>query len=657
MANPILSIAAPLFAVAGLTWFYVKRFNVPACIAPLGAIGSIVTCLYVSDFFSLMRIAGIVLLVSGDTLFAYYSLRAAKDGGVLDTRRFVLLAVLISGLLTLYYLNLHAAFTQWDEFSHWGTFTKMVESEHTFHLKEKLIRYYFEDYPPGTALFSYFFLQTTGYQESIVFFAYSLTLMAGCLPTIGMALAVSYFRGLLAIIACYLFVIVFGQGWSSALIDQIVGILFGGVICGYWLLRNAPPLRLLVLVPALCFLVLSKQSGASFSLLATVLILIDRLWVMRLETGWQRKITVLLPVAALWIVPRLIQASWTRRVIGEGLTQTFSAANLDEAFSKLARCCHTDRELATMASFFKALTGMPEAHQATPGNLFHIVFDQLFRLETLTSIWMAVGPAHIKILVVLCALLVIAVPLHARSLRGRLALFSAAFVGSGFAYVLSLLVYYLYVFSEYEGRAITSHDRFINTYFLALSLFAIATLLTVPAVTLAKRAIVDVVAVTFLFLMRSFAVPGFYWMNSGPRISSARVEIREFLKPILSSTSKYSNVYAIWESTTILQNGLEFWMMHYELRPRNTNLFCFSLGPPQYAGDIWSCKMDQQQVRDAFADFQIVAVGNGLAKLRELYPDVFELTPEGKNAGVFETIKNAEGKLALRPFQASSSEK
>jgi hypothetical protein len=656
MGNPFLSIAVPMFAVAGLAWFYVKRFAMPSCVAPLCAIGSIVTCLYVSDFFSLMRIAGIALLVCGDTIFAYYFFRSVKDGGVLEKRRLVLSAVLISGLLGLYYLNRNAAFIQWDEFSHWGTFTKMVESEHTFHLKEKLIRYYFEDYPPGTALLSYFFLQTTGYQESVVFFAYSLILMAGCLPTIGMALGVSYFRGLLAIIACYLLVIVFGQGWSSALIDQIVGILFGGVICGYWLLRNAPPLRLLVLVPVLCFLVLSKQSGASFSLLATVLILIDRLWVMRLETGWQSKIVVVSPVVALWIVPRLIQASWTRRVIGEGLTQTFSAANLSDAFSKLARCCHTDRELATMASFFKGLTGMPEAHQATPGNLFHIVFDQLFRVETLTSIWMAAGPAHIKILVLLCALLILAMFLHPRVQRGRLALFSIAFVGAGFAYVLSLLVYYLYVFSEYEGRAITSHDRFINTYFLALSLFTIAALLTVPAVTLARRAVVEVVAVTFLLLVRSFAMPGSYGMNS-PRISPARVEIREFLRPILSSTSKYSSVYAIWESTTIQQNGLEFWMMHYELRPRNTNHFCFSLGPPQYAGDLWSCKMDQQQVRDAFAGFQIVAVGNGLAKLRELYPDVFELTPEGKNAGIFETIKNAEGQLALRPFQAGSSEK
>ena len=33
--------------------------------------------------------------------------------------------------------------------------------------------------------------------------------------------------------------------------------------------------------------------------------------------------------------------------------------------------------------------------------------------------------------------------------------------------------------------------------------------------------------------------------------------------------------------------------------------------------------MDEQQVREAFAGFQTVAVGNGLAKLRELYPDVF----------------------------------
>jgi hypothetical protein len=651
MTYGFLSIIAPVVAVAGLAWLCAKRFEVPSCLAPLCAIGSIVTCLYISDFLSPMRITAVVLLVIGNVIFAFYLLRFIRDRGVPDTRRAILLVMLIAGLLGLYYLNLHAAFTQWDEFSHWGTFTKMVESEHTFHLKEEGIRYYFEDYPPGTALFSYFFLQGTGYQESVIYFAHSLILLAGCLPTIGMVLAVSFFRGLLAIVACYLLVVVLGQGWSSALIDQIVGILFGGVISGYWLLRNAPPSRLLALVPVLCFLVLSKQSGASFALLAALLILADRIWVMRLETGWRRKIAVVLPVAALWLVPRLIQASWNQHVVSEGISQSYGAANLGEAFLRLAGCCHTDRELATMASFFKAMTGMPEAHPSAPGSLLQIVIEQVFRLETLTSIWLGAGPSHFKILVLLCTLLIVSVFLQPRPLRARLALFGAAFVAAGFAYVLSLLVYYLYLFNEYEGRAITSHDRFINTYFLALGLFAIGVLLSVPAVTLAGRAMTAAAAVIFLFLMRSFATPGSYLMDGVPRITASRVAIREFLKPILSSTSKYSSVYAVWESTTLLQNGLEFWMMHYELRPRNTNHFCFSLGPPHYPEDVWSCKMNEQQVRDAFAGFQTVAVGNGLAVLRELYPDVFELAPSGQNAGIFETFSKANGELALRPFQ------
>lgn len=652
MFDFLLSIIAPLLALAGLSWCFTRQLGVPSYSGPLCAVGTIVTSLYVADFLSVLKGTGWLLLAGGNGLLFFYVLRCWNGNERVSIRHRILIVILLFGVAGLAHLNYRIGFNQWDEFSHWGTFSKLLYSEGTFHLKAMGLRYYFEDYPPGTALFSYFFLQASGYSEPVVYLAHSLILLCGCLPAIGMAMSSSSFRGLLAILACFLFVLVLGQGWSSALIDQIVGVLFGGIVCAFWTMRNSAPARLLALIPPLCFLVLSKQSGASFAELVAGLILVDRLWLAYHESGWRAKLVIVSPVILLLALPRLVQASWVWHVNHDDLIKTFSATNTGDAFVKLLGCCHSDREIKTVASFFQAMAGLPHAMPSPPGNFAGTLIDQVMRADMLTAVWYANGPTHLKIVLLFSILTLVAVLLRSGLARLRLALFGTMFLAVGALYVLSLLVYYLYVFSEYEGRAIASHDRFINTYLLAFGLFAVGVLLSAPAVNLARRAAVNLAVILVLQLFRTY-VPidlKLYLRNGGPHISQSRSDIRAFLGPILASRDRHANVYAIWETTSILQVGLEFWMMHYELRPLNTNLFCFSLGPPQYTGDIWSCNKSEEEVSNEFADYQMVAVGNGLGVLQKLYPHLFAQAAAGANSGLFETFRDAEGKVGLRPI-------
>ncbi|OGB20930.1 MAG: hypothetical protein A3I66_20255 [Burkholderiales bacterium RIFCSPLOWO2_02_FULL_57_36] len=594
-----------------------------------------------------------VLLAVGTFIFAYYGFVTWKSSEI-SRKRLVLLMIFTSGLVVLYDLNQGGAFTNWDEFSHWGTLAKLLESENTFHLKQKLIRYYFEDYPPGTALFSYFFLKGTGYSESVIYFAHSLILVAGCLPAIGLAMTVSYMRGFLAIVACYLLIVILGQGWSSALIDQIVGVLFGGIICSYWLLRDSPHNRVLVLIPALCFLVLSKQSGSSFALLITALIAVDRLWMLRTKANFFSKANSLLLIAPIWIVPKLIQTSWIWHVNTQELNKTFSAANLAEEFSKFTSCCHTDRELVTIANFFQAITGAVEPYKATAGNLFHIIVEQIFRIDVIKSIWVSSIQTHGKILFYFSALLLLSFLLHKKSTRSRLVVFSGAVIAVCLVYSATLLVHYLYVFSEYEGRIITSHVRYLNTYWLGLGLFAVSVLLSSPANGLIKKIFVSILATGLLFhIFARYPDANSYLVSGADKITPIRMEIRKIVQPLLLTSPKNSNVFLLWQSTNINENGPEFWMMNYEIRPRNTNTHCFSLGKPQYDGDVWTCQMNEQEVRNAFGGYHYVVVGSGVASLRAQYPQVFALAPPEWNSGIFEVFKDGAGKLALRPLQSS----
>jgi hypothetical protein len=648
MNNLFLSTLIPLVALAGITWLFVKKFDVSVYVAPICAISSVVTVLYISDFLSLMRLTSLALLAGGVFLFVQLAIQGYGKRAYLTSRRTALLSVLILGLLFLYDLNSTAAFQNWDEFSHWGTVIKTMYHANSFHFSAQGIHLYFQDYPPGTALFSYFFLRATGYSEQVIYFAHSLILIAGCLPIIGIAINTSPLRGGLAVIACYLLVIALGQGWSTVLIDQILAVLFAGALGSYWLLRDSSWTARLTIIPTLCFLALAKQSGGAFVQLLAALISLDQLYLSGLLRGRFSALgSWAIRVLPIWIIPQLVIMSWKWHVNRNGLIKSYESMGLRSSLSQLASCCRTDREVTVISNFFQKIVGTPEPVRTDPQGFVSAVSSQILRADVPKLLWHAGWQAHGKIILVLVLLLAAGILLHNKETRSRLLLLSCGLFAGCVAYFSSLLIYYLYAFSDYEGRNVASMDRYLHTFELGTALFAFAILLSVPAVTYIRKAFIGALAVVLVLGCRTPAART-YLYNGAPRMPSARVELQQFLKPFVANTPPNTSAYLIWQSTNLNELGLQFWIMHHEIRPRNTNSKCFSVGVPNYDGDTTSCNLSEEALANEFNNFHYVVVGNGLSSLRQQYPGLFGFVPETQNAGFFEVVKTSGHPVRLR---------
>lgn len=654
MGQPsVFLVLVPVLALAGYAWFLARRLAVSPYASPVIALASTVLLLYASDFMLAMRITSLALLLGGLLLFGIELARWLRAGPRLSPRRQLLLLMLGAGLLLLLELNAEAAFSNWDEFSHWGTVAKLVSELHTFHLKTFGVRSYFEDYPPGMALATYFLGRVAGYSEPVVHASYALVLVAGLLPMIGLAAQGSLGRALLSVPVGYFLVVLLGQGWSSALIDHVVGILFGSTLCIYLLVRERPVAWLLALLPVLAMLVLVKQSGHAFVQLTVAVVAVDRAllaWRAQRSSGLLR---VGAAVVALWLIPSVVSTSWRQHVAREQLRTTFSTTDLRGAYRKLPACCHSDRELAVVTSFFRVFTGAETPVSAQPGSLAANTARQLLHPETTRMLWLGGIHVHTKILLFLAALALAGVAL-ARPRSGSAAVLPVLLFGGLAVYTLTLLTYYLYVFSDYEGRTVTSMTRYLNSFELGMAMALAGMVLRARFSRTWGNSLLTLATTAVLLYVWSRAPESHRYLAQGaPRIQPERVALREFVRPLLTATAARSSVYVLWQAVTPQDTGTQFWQLHHELRPRNTNLHCFSVGRPMQPEDIYSCPLPEAELREALAERDYVVVGKGLGTLQEQYPGIFG-RPDGADRRIFRVQRAGKDLRSLEPMESTA---
>jgi hypothetical protein len=212
-------------------------------------------------------------------------------------------------------------------------------------------------------------------------------------------------------------------------------------------------------------------------------------------------------------------------------------------------------------------------------------------------------------------------------------------------YAAALLFFYLFAFPPYEAIRLASMTRDLGTYVILWLLAGFAILLwTAP--TRATR--LSTQAWCILILLA--AGPGFWTAaKAGPRgdafsrsMIAERQAIRHAFDPYLGQLPQDARVYIVWNGTT----GLPYYISQFELKPRRTSvphylllsaaqrftdplLWCYSLGPPRFQNDIWSCDWTLDAFVAALDGYDYLFVGNADQVFAERYGIVF---PEGSLA-------------------------
>ena len=582
-----------------------RRFAWPSEAIPLTLAALVIDVLYVAGLAGALR-AGAYTLVAGGVALGALEIaarrRAPSEPGGLSpgVAIFVALAALFAWRLQ------GGALVGWDEFSHWGLTSKTILETHALVARDSAVLV--KDYPPGTALFHYLLTLGRGYSETGAYVAHTILALAAITAlTVGSRVPAA----LATFVFGYFGVFLFARGFQALEVDHIVGLFFGCGLGSYVVSRDSG--RVARLIPVVMALPLLKHVGLMLAVFIALTVATDQ-WLSGRRAP--RQLAALLLLAA---APWLVSATWRAHVRTLGVSPTFALPlSVERVANSFSSDRSSERDRVTIAAFRAAL-GSTAVTGTRLGTRTDSLSDRYAPAEW--SLTAASVRTWAWILVVVAGLAIAIQPdAGAVTRAGAGALWLAA---SGTCYAFGLLVLYLYSFAEYEAQHLASFGRYFGILFLgiACSLFAWTRRATgSPGLRGGLGAgLLAVLAAGTVIAAPADAVD--FWWKGPQRLTPAREDVQRALQPVLQRTGPGDRVYLVWQGTI----GFEFFTSRYEIAPRTTNLFCWSLGAvPRFEGDIWTCPVSSAELATRLEDFDYILVADADEPFWQEYGALFD---------------------------------
>ena len=627
-----MALYAALVALFGYALFLNRFFKWPLDTTFLFVSCSIICVLYYAGLMGGLLIPAQVLMLIGIVLFVVFmtllfreeSLGKLMKPGVL----FFLLGVLVLVVVTS--SNSYGYFVFWDDFSHWARVSKVICLKQAFIQMDDPV--WFKDYPPGTALFHYFFCQLGGYTEHAALFAHGILLLAAFTQLLVVVKKEHWHILGVFLLFCYLVLYTFDTGLHTLGVDLVIASFFGVGIAGYWL-SNRSLASIIRLVPVTIALPLIKSAGMFLSCVIILIIVTDQIWLLKHKHSRAASL-----LCALFLVPLLFitQISWTQHVKKMGAAETLKTdISTGKVIDSFTPGLSTERQKKTISNFIGQFT--PFSIERMKPNVFF---------------WYC--------------LLLLAVSLFIRHwedesiVRGSLNIHLLWLFGGLCAYLLGLLVMYMFSFGEYEGVRLASFSRYIKIYLVGFSIilfsillklyllkkqgvddmwkflllfsilcivlasfsrllgFGIALLAMLLTVYLCKKYTLDK-AQKFLLIFPMVIVFFHIFYTSSTSESTESKNINRYCSLIQNNVPANKKVYFIWQQST----GLQLQMLGYGIIPRFSNQGCWSIGEPYYQGDVWTCSMDVEAFRSELHGYDYLFVAHADNRFRDQFSSLF----------------------------------
>lgn len=310
----IANFVVVLLSLLGWALLVYHRFIREAAFSFMGAIGAVITLLFVFGLLRLLFWGYLLVLLAGLGFLAVYLVQVARRRVRADffleppVYVFLLFAVVFAVLY--HRLVCYVA----DEYSHWAPVAKEILRFDSLPDARSVVSY--TNYPPATALFLYFAMRLTGFCEgwalaynSLIALAGLCTLLAGCRfnRPVGLVLRLLMMGVLLTL----------AQQWfSTLLVDHVLGLVgMAFMVMVFWVFRRpgaAGVWQMAALSAVACGLILIKSSGVSFVaagwLLAGILALANR--GKKEKSGAKTGARRALPVVFLVLLPFILLLCW-----------------------------------------------------------------------------------------------------------------------------------------------------------------------------------------------------------------------------------------------------------------------------------------------------------------------------------------------------------
>jgi len=573
---------------------------------------SVLLCvLYFAALIDLLHVVSLILLIIGCVLGVYFLSIKVKENTLDELLQpGVLFFVLgASALWCLTRTDYFSVLLHWDDFSNWARTSKVIFlNDGLVTLKDPVWQ---KDYPPGAELFQYFVFQLSGYSVSTAFYAQGLLLLAACASLLDYKHSKPWLvLGLLTIFFYFLFH-TFGLGFHTLTVDLLIAVFFGCGISAYWISDRSIG-AIVRLIPVIMALPLIKIMGVAFAAIMIAIVLSDQLWRLKCRQGSVRSVGIsflLLPLLLLSFM------SWQHHFKEMGASKTF---NGDISIEKVVQAFSND------SSEYQQL-------------IIHNFVERLVSSKAFLTL----------VLLSILAFMFIRnrkknnVDKHALEL-----LFFWLLLGLA-AYLLLLLVLYMFFFGDYEAVRLASYNRYVKTYIVGFSIVVFILLFhqyleeasfKIRRYLLSFLVIFSIAAAGFGF---RGGIGSIYFSIMGRGVPQANVLIDKLAKKVTDVVPKDKKIYFIWQNST----GFEMQMFSYGVIPRLGNHGCWSVGDKYYAGDVWTCELNEKQFENAILEYDYLFLGHVDGHFIRRYKGLFENSVI-KDGQLYE-IKKVQGGLHL----------
>lgn len=565
----MIYILTTILPVLGYSFFINYLFKLPLERLVLPVCSCIILVLYISGIYNLLAYTATILIYAGFLFSAFFFILHIKNKTIKTfltyNSIFFIAGVIFLILLTQSHYYSYLSFN--DDFSHWGRISKVISYNNRLANTNDPV--WFIDYPPGTALFHYFSMRLSEYSENAAYFSQGFLIICAYTFLFSVLNVKKLSITLFCLFYFYLLSFSFGHGFHTLAVDLLVGVLFGTVLTAYWFNCESPKIILLI-SPVILLLPLIKSVGTFFAIISLIIITLDWM-IITLNNKNKKVIPGVIYITSIFIILFTIQYSWKDHLHNEGADSTFST---NISFSKIAESfdssTSTERQKTTIENFLKKLSPIPSTQ-------FSGVWEGFYS-------WLV-------FFLILCAIMTVHFSTNKNN-KKKLAVFFIGLYTGLFIYLFSLLILYMFSFSEYEGVRTGSLDRYLKIYLISIVIFQSFVLLNIHISK--NKNIINTILFSIILCLCIFpnfgkAVKGIKlplknWSVESKRTSDVE-KIIDYTKEIKVVIPDNSHIYFIWQNN----KGYLSHLFGYEMIPRNTNYGCWSIGDKYYEEDIWTC--------------------------------------------------------------------
>lgn len=505
-------------------------------------------------------------------------------------------------------------FISWDEFSHWGLVVKNMHALNDFAITETSTTI-FKGYPPGASLFAYFYTRfSSEFWDSYAILAMNLMTLSLMLPLFKKINSKNLLGGIILVFISLFIPISFNEtAYNNVYVDVLLGLLFGYILYAYYesISQDRKTALYIKILLAIFVLSITKASGFGLSVIAVLVMALDS--IIRKEKNY-------FIVIGSFLSAFVSNKSWSifLKITGTSEAWETSSINLKNILL-LFSSNNPPYRVTTYNNFISSFTGEKYFGYLLEYTPLQLLLGFVF----LAFIYTCFLKRRKN---------------EARRVNARWILCFT--IGGYIIYSFSLLLLYLFTYSEYEAVNLASFPRYMSTYLTGMLYLFVAVLIKDCSNKINYVSLV-------ILLILSFNIDPSPIHDISIRapiaIKKSRM-VQASFQIMKNKTAELSNKKAKLFFVFQNSNGYHYHVARYVITPvMITQPFgTWSLGEPYGDSDIWTRNLSVDELKKILIDdkYTHIYLQNIDEKFINTYGALFEDEGEIQNDSLYEIHVN-----------------